>query len=163
MRGQFVFQFPNTPPIIIPNRVVDEGEESFLKMIFQGDVADVSLGGNFYIGLCEEVPDDLDTIASITTEPTGVGGYARLPVIRDGSVNGWPTISLVNGDYKVESKVVTFTATGADYSRSFNRAFLCNIVSGTAGVLFAYSGPLASPVLLLDGADFAVKYEFFLR
>lgn len=161
MRGQFVL-FPGTPKqIIIPNRVVDTGEQSFLQMIFQGSIADVALGGNFYIGLCEEVPDDTDTLATITTEPTSAGGYAREAVTRDAI--GWPTVQLINTDYMIESKTVTFTATGADFSRAINRLFLCNILSGTGGKLFAYSGPLANSITLLDGASLPLKYQFFLR
>ncbi len=49
MRGQFHISWGGNK-FIIPNRVFDEGEESFLKMIVQGDVADVALGGNFFIG-----------------------------------------------------------------------------------------------------------------
>lgn len=161
MRGQFVL-FPNTDrQIIIPNRVVNEGEDSFLRMIFQGNVVDVALGGNFYVGLCEEVPDEEDLLSTITTEPTSAGGYAREALTRDAT--GWPTVQLVNTDYMVESKTVTFTASGADFSRSINRLFLCNVLSGTGGKLFAYSGPLANSLTLLDGESLPLKYQFFLR
>lgn len=161
MRGQFVFN-PGTPQeLIVPNLITDQGEESFLKMIMQADVIDVSAGGNFFLGLCEETPGETDTLTTITTEPTSAGGYARQPFARN--TTGVPTIEQINDAYRSVSLQVTFTASGANFSRAIQRAFLTNVVSGTAGILFAYSGLLPNPITILNGTNLPVKYELFLR
>ena len=146
--------------IVIPNTVVDEGEESYLKMIFRADVADVSAGGDFFVGLCDQVPAETDTLTSITSEPSVSNGYARIALTRDGV--GWPTLDTVNGRKRILSKTITFTASGGDFDAPFSRACLCNVASGTSGILFSYSGALSAAVTLLDGVDFAMQYEVFL-
>lgn len=161
LHGQFRF-FPETlKEIIIPNLITDEGEESFLKMIMQADVIDVSAGGNFFLGLCQETPGETDTLASMTTEPTSAGGYARQSFARN--TTGVPTVEQVNDAYRAISLTLTFTASGADFSRAIQRAFLCNVASGASGILFSYSGLLPNPLTILDGESFPVKYELFLR
>jgi len=161
MRGQYRF-FPGTKrEIVVPNLITDEGEESFLKQILQADVIDVSAGGNWFLGLCEETPGEDDTLATITTEPTSAGGYARQSFARN--TTGVPTIEKVNEAFRGVSLTLTFAAAAADYSRSIQRAFLCNVASGTAGILYSYSGLLPNPITILDGTNIAVKYELFLR
>lgn len=161
LHAQYRF-FPGTKrEIIVPNLITDEGEESFLKQILRADVTDVSAGGNWYLGLCEETPGETDTLASITTEPTSAGGYARQAFTRDAT--GVPTIELVNDAFRGVSITLTFAASGADFSRSIQRAFLCNVASGTAGILYSYSGLLPNAITILNGADIQVKYELFLR
>lgn len=160
--GRFHVLLPGfAEPLVIPNLVTDQGEESFLKMIWRADVAEVASGGNWYLGLCEEVPGEADTLVSITTEPTSAGGYARQPFTRDAT--GVPTIEQISDAYRALSAQVTFTATGADFSRTFQRLFVTNVLSGTAGRLFAYSGPLPDPVQILDGQSFVARYESYLR
>ena len=161
MRGQFRFTLPNGEEIIVPNIITDQGEEDLLKMILQADVAIISAGGNWFVGLCEETPGETDTLASISTEPTSAGGYARQPIARN--TTGWPTISQVNDAFRGLSLQITFAASGADFSRTIQRAFLTNVASGTAGRLFAYSGLLPNPLLITDGNNLPVKYELFLR
>lgn len=161
LHGQYRF-FPGTPKeIVVPNLITDEGEESFLKQIMQADVIDVSAGGNWFLGLCEETPGETDTLTTITTEPTSAGGYARQPFARN--TTGVPTVEQVDAAYRAVSLTLTFTASGADFSRSIQRAFLCNIVSGTAGILYSYSGLLPNALTILNGASLTVKYELFLR
>ena len=160
MRGQFKF-WPGTPrELIIPNMIVDEGEESFLKMLMQGDVADVALGGDFYVGLCADSPVEADTLSDIATEPSSTGGYARIALSRDAT--GFPTIDQVGGVYRAQSKTITFTASGVDFDTAIDRAFLCNVASGTAGVLFAYSGALPSTRIITVGTPLPMQYEIYL-
>lgn len=171
MKGQFRIRIPSQydkqnnriiPPqfLILPNIVTKEGEDAFLKMVFRNDDTIVAAGANFYFGLCNQTPGDTDTLATITTEPTaGVGGYARLPAIR--TAVGWPTISVVNGRTKIETLLMNFAAVGADFDQQVSRLFMCNVLAGTAGILFAYSAPLDAPITILNGADIDVVYEFF--
>lgn len=161
LHGQFIFYPGTKKELIVPNLITDEGEESFLKMIMQADVIDVPADNNFFLGLCEETPGETDTLVTITTEPTSAGGYARQPFARNTS--GVPTIEQVNDAFRAVSLQLTFTASGVDFSRSIQRAFLTNVVSGTAGILFAYSGLLPNPITILDGTNLPVKYELFLR
>lgn len=160
MRGQFVLTFPNGEEIILPNTVVDEGEDAYLKMLFRADNSFVASGGDFFIGLCDQVPVEADNIAAITSEPGATGGYARLAVTRDAV--GWPTIDTVNGRKRIISKQITFTASGADFDAPFSRAFMCNVATGSVGTLFSYSGALSQAITLLDGQSFVMRYEIFL-
>jgi len=161
MYGRFIFYPGTKKEIIVPNIVTDEGEVSFLKMIGRADVVDVPSGDDFFMGLCEEVPADADTLTSITTEPTSAGGYAREPISRDAT--GWPVIGAVGDANRLQSLTVNFVASGANFSRTFQRAFLCNVVSGTSGLLFAYSGLLPNPIQVDDGETHSAKYELYLR
>lgn len=161
MRGRFIF-WPDTPhQLIVPNNVLDEGEDTFLKMITQADVADVAAGGNFFVGLCGNTFDETTTLATLTGEPSAAGGYARQAIARNNV--GWPTISVVNGIRRAQSLTVTFAAVGANFSTTFQRAFLCNVVSGTVGKLFAVSGALPAAIQVNDGQNFPMRYELYLR
>lgn len=162
MHGQFTFlNLPGHPPkFTIPNMIVDEGEASFLKMILQGNVVDVALGGNFYLGMTNQAPTETDILASITTEPGATGGYARKALARNAV--DFPTLFQSNGVWGLRSKLVVWTPSAADYDTPFTRVFLCNVASGSVGVLFSYSGPLLQETTPLDGVSVNVYYELFL-
>lgn len=161
MRGEFVFWPGEKRELVIPNNVLVEGEEAFLKMITRGTTTDVAVAGNFYIGLCGK-PFTNDTILStLPAEPDASGGYARKACTRDNI--GFPSITEVNGSWLAESKTINFAAAGADFSVSIWRAFLCNVVSGSVGKLFAMSGPLPEAHIVEDGETFAIKYRLWLR
>lgn len=136
-----------------------EGEESLLKMLFQGDNSIVAAGGNFYLGLCNQTPLKSDQLADITSEPAVANGYARQPITRNAI--GFPTIEQINNETRILSLVVTFSASGGDFSASFTRAFLTNVASGTSGLLLAYSGAYDTPILLEDGQSQQIKFEFY--
>lgn len=161
MRGQFVFWPETERQLVVPNNIMDEGAESFLKMIGQDDQTDVAAGADFYIGMCGKPFTTSDTLATLAGEPSGAGGYSRKAVSRDNV--GFPSITQENGIWKMQSKVVNFVAGGADFSVSIWRTFLCNVGAGTAGKLFAVSGPLQAAHLVVDGETFPVRYEIFLR
>lgn len=171
MRGEYIFWPLHRPTLdwaaiagrrkqlVIPNRVVDEGEEEFLKMIFQ-DVTTIAGGANWYVGLCNQTPAETDTLASISTEPSGAGGYARQALVR--SNVGWPTIGVAGGHKYIESATVTFSASGADFSVAFTRFFLCSPASGTSGKLYSFSGALTAALLIADGQSYAAKYRLYM-
>lgn len=141
--------------------IVTEGEEALLKMIFQDDDTIVAGGGNWYLGLCEQVPVKGDTLSDITTEPTSQGGYARIAIARNSTDFPTANIGQVGGETRILSLVKTFSAVGDDFSRTFDRAFICNVASGSAGILIAYTGQYSSPILLLDGNTQDVQFEFY--
>lgn len=136
-----------------------EGEEALLKMLFQGDNTIVAAGADFYLGLCNQIPVKGDVMADISTEPTVTNGYARKAIVR--SAIGFPTIEQVNNETRIVSIVLDFAAAGGDFSASFTRAFLCTDAAGLAGTLFAYSGAYSSPILLADGQNQQLKFEFY--
>lgn len=163
-RGEYLFwdlnKTKHQSPLVLPNLIPNDGETEFLKMIFQ-NVSAVAGGTNFYVGLCDQVPTEALLLSGITTEPTGAGGYARRPLIRNST--DWPTIATVNGHLCITSVPVTFTATGADYSRTFSRFFLTSAASGGTGKLYSVSGPLVSPLLILAGASYAAAYRLYMN
>lgn len=172
MRGQFKFWLPEhgdpdaKRELIIPNTVVNTGENAFLQMLMQGNNTIVAANSNFYIGLCglnlnaQGVLDKTVTLATLAGEPTNAGGYARQAVQR--STSGFPVLTQINGIWKATSAVVNFTASGANFSTLVYRAFVCSVVSG-AGTLFAVSAQLPTPQLIANGQTFPVQYEFYLN
>lgn len=162
MKGRFIIHPDTDRQIIVENNVLDEGEIAFLQMIWQARVADVAAGGNFFIGLCGAAFAENTTLATLVGEPTVTNGYARQPIARN--TTGWPTVSEVNGIKRAQSALITFTPSGGDFSASIQRMFICNVVSGTAGLLFAVSGALPAAVLItLAGGPFTSRYESYLR
>jgi hypothetical protein len=141
----------------LPNTVPDEGEEAFLKMLFQGDNTIVAAAGNFYFGLMGEAFDEATTLATLIGEPSG-SGYSRQGCAR--SAVGWPTMTLINGRWRIRSAQVTFTGTGAGYG-SVRRCFLCSVASGI-GKLFAISAPLSAAATVDPTHPLPFTYEFFL-
>jgi hypothetical protein len=162
MRGEYLIWDPakDVAPLILPNLVTDTGEEEFLKMIMQ-NVSAVAGGANFFIGMLDETPTETLTLSAITTEPTSAGTYSRKSVARN--TTGWPTVATINGHKCITSAGVTFTASGANFSRAFSRLFLTDQASGTAGILYSISGPLVSPLLLVSGQSRVVQYRLYMN
>ena len=157
MRGQFIITPPNGKKFILPNTIVAEGAEVYLDRIFRG----ASITG-FYVGLCNQVPDNADTLGDIITEPTiGVNGYARVNLAQNGT--DWPTIQTVDEESSILSKQVDFTAAGGDFDLAHSRLFLCSVASGFAGTLFAYSAAMAVETIVVDGVTWSAQYEMFLN
>lgn len=166
--GNFRIWFPdeagelNTdrePDLILPNSVTDVGEQEYLKMIFQ-DVTEIAGGANWYVGLCNQTPTEADILADISTEPTAAGGYERQALVR--SVVGWPTLDEVNGHTVIRSAEITFASLYDDFSASFTRLFLTDQATGTAGILYAYSGALTTARLIEADTSFVCQYEVYL-
>ena len=154
MRGQFILGGKT-----YPNTIVQEGAEQFIKMLLQN--AAIGGGGNFYIGLCGELGIAKDaTLVDLSDELGPAGGYARKLV--EHSAVGWPTANIVNTQGHGLTKIVNFAASGANFSAAYSRVFLCNVLSGTAGILFSYSAKIDPPVQINDGENQNIQYEFFL-
>lgn len=147
--------------LLIPNHVTDEGEAAFLKMIAQAAVADVAAGGNWYFGLMEDAHSEVLTLSDIVGEPSGAGGYARQAIVRDGV--GFPTIGSNNGIAFAETDTIAFTAAGADFDEAVWRLFMCNVASGTAGLLFAISSPFDVALTILDTETHNFNYRLWMR
>lgn len=157
MRGQFNLILSNGDKIILPNTIVEEGAEAYLARLFQG----AALTG-FFVGLCDQGPAHADTLVDITTEPTiGVNGYARQALAQNAV--DWPIINTQNEESFVQSKQVDFTAAGGDFDAAHSRLFLCSVLTGTVGVLYAYSAALQLPTIVLDTQTFSAQYQMFLN
>lgn len=157
MRGEFIITPPNGGKIIVPNTIVAEGAEAYLARIFQG----ASITG-FYVGLCDQVPDNADVLTDITSEPTiGVNGYARVNLAQNGT--DWPTISTEDEESFILSKQCDFTGSGGAFDAAHTRLFLCSVATGTAGTLYAFSAALASAVTVADGVTWSAQYKMYLN
>ncbi len=157
MRGQFIITPPDGPKIIVPNTIVAEGAEEFLARIFQG----ASITG-FYVGLCDQVPDNADVLADIASEPTiGTNGYARVNLAQNGT--DWPTIATQDGESYIESKQLDFTGSGGSFDDSHTRLFICSVATGFAGTLYSYSAALATAYTVADGITWSAQYQLFLN
>jgi len=157
MRGNFILPDQG---LIIPNIIPDEGEQAYAKILFQGDNVIVPAAGNFYLGLCGENVLETLNLTTLVGEPGVVNGYARKAITRDAT--GWPTISQINGKYRALSKVVVFIGSGGAFDTAITRFFLCNVASGTSGLLLAISGPLAVAKTVANSETYNVQYEVFI-
>ena len=146
--------------VVLPNNLIDEGEESFLKMIVRADVSDVAAGGNFYVGLMGSTFAETTTLATLAGEPSSAGTYARQAVARNSS--GWPTVEQVSGKFRAVSAQLTFTAVGANFDTAFSRTFLCNVASGSSGLLFSVSSPLTSALTVAIGSPLVMQYILYI-
>ena len=157
MRGQFIITPPDGNKIILPNTIVAEGAEAYLDRIFRN----ASITG-FFVGLCNQVPDNADTLSDITTEPTiGVNGYARQNLAQNGT--DWPTIATADEESSILSKQVDFTAAGGDFDAAHSRLFLCSVLTGSVGVLYAFSAALATATTVTSGTTWSAQYQMFLN
>src|SRR3990172_12017010 len=103
---------------------------------------------NYYIGLATDASLAENATLVSLTEVSGGTGYARQPV--ESSATGFPT-SQAQGtnDWETVTPQVTFTCSTGPWTGA-NTAFLCTVVSGTAGKLIA-SFPLAATRTLQTG------------
>lgn len=148
----------------VPNLVVQEGEIAWAKMIAQGDDTIVAAGGNYFVGLSGNTAavDPEAVLADITDEPTVANNYARKALARDGAGFG-ETVDLVNGQARIRSAEMTFSATPGNYDKAITRLFLCSVASGSSGTLFAFSAPLQVAIQITPSTPFVVRYELFMK
>lgn len=164
MKGRFIIFPGEDKELILPNTVVQDGEKAFLQIMLQGDATQVAPGGNFFMGLCganlnaQGVLDRTLTLATLLGEPPVANGYARQAFTRDAV--GWPIISLVNGVYRAQSKVVNFTAAGGDIG-AVARLFFCSVGAGNAGKLYAISAQFPVGTTIPNGITFPAQYELY--
>jgi len=160
MQGEYLIWLPKAEsPLVIPNLIPDGGKDEFYKMIFQ-NVTAIAGGANWYVGLLDQVPLAASLLTDVTTEPTSTGGYARQALVR--SAVGWPTLATINGRRALTSATVTFTASGAAFSRTISRLFLTDAASGTAGKLYSVSGAISTPLQLPNGQSINAQYRLYL-
>lgn len=163
LRGEFRIRRHGSDDVwaVLPNAIFDDGQDAYLKILFRGDNTIVPAGGNWFVGLAGNLVVDPDsTLADITDEVGVVNGYARQPIVRDAA--GFPTIEEVGVYHRAVSTIVTFTAAGGDFDKTFTRMFLTNASAGSGGLLFAFSAPLSSPKLIVDTESYDTQYIAYI-
>jgi len=143
--------------VLLPNTLMNEGAELLMKMIFQN--AAIGGGSNFYVGLCSDtITGKGMDLTDIVGEPVGFG-YARQVLALNST--DWPDPVTTNDVTKIISKTVAFTAAGGPFNVAISRMFLTNVLTGTAGILFALSAALENPLTVADTTTENFTYEFY--
>lgn len=123
----------------IRNILHDEGEQALLSAYFATAMSGYGAPpANLYFGLdARGTPAEADTLTSLSGEPSG-NGYARQAASTAGTgLSGQDFyINQPAAYYRADSKTVTFTASGGDWT-AVTQLFICTVVSGTAGKLIA--------------------------
>lgn len=142
----------------IKNTIVAQGGTLWLRAIFRGEA---TVPGSYYLGLSNAAYtfDNATVTLLAAGEPVG-NGYARKQL--QANTGDW-TVSEVNGVLQAQSKIVTFTCSGAQWTVAYTRMFLVDSASGNSGNIYAVSGPTPSPRTVLVGAGPSVQYNFWLR
>lgn len=136
---------------VVQNALANEGERLLLMTTFRSEEEPAI----FYLGLCNDTLVETDTLSDILNEPSG-SGYSRQAIERNST--GWPTIELSDGDYRLTSKYVTFTASGGDIG-PVTTAFLATSSDNT-GKLVAYASlPIERTILDGDSAQVRIKIK----
>ena len=157
MRLGFEYEFwlGDEQPRRTRNLITYDGQLALLQKIF-AESGGLYSGGNarttLYIGLCDTVPSRALELSGVTTEPEAtVGGYERKAwqIGRSASDN---TFRRRNDFAVIDGPVITFEASGADFSRTVRRFFMTTASDTTdTGILISVSGPLPEPVQIADG------------
>lgn len=152
VRGEFEYEYAGKK-LVIPNQFTNAGMLALLLAAFKGTAS------AWKIGLCNHNPADVIAAADML-EPDTTNGYARQAVDLLTAAN-WPNSGLVNGETYIESKTVTFTATGA-YNRPSSR--FCILIGATpgAGTVVAVSSAFPSGPVVIS-ANLSTKYRLFFR
>lgn len=135
------------------NDLADEGEALMLDSFFRN----LNNPSQFYCRLCNDTLEETDTLGSILNEPSGSGYIAKL--IERSNV-GFPVLELHEGDYRIISKEVVFSAVGGNIG-PVNTAYLATTADNT-GKLVAYK-ELSRERLILDGDSMVVQITIKLK
>jgi hypothetical protein len=144
--------------ILLPNTWVKDGASLALRRLFRGENVFATV---LYLGLTNA--SYTFDVAPLTTlaagEPVG-NGYARQAI--NTNTSDW-TVQEVGGVMQAVSKTCVFTCSGAPWTVAWQRAFLCDQASGTAGLVYAVSGPAPAPRTVNVGAGPPINYQFWMR
>lgn len=154
MRGEFRFR----NGLVVPNNISLVGAQAILESAFQ--LAE----REWWVALVSG-PPTLDMTEGDITEPTiGVNGYAREELTHDDT--GWPTIAVSGDQAYVESRLITFEATGGDFDAAIQRcALLTNDTYGAGQDILALSAPLPTEIVISPStleADRQFTYRVYL-
>lgn len=148
------------------NALFNEGEYAILDIALRGGPAPAS----WYLGLMNNTlsptPAKDSTLTTLISYELNSGanlGYAaRLPINRDDTVNGWPSLIITSGDYQVTSKTVTFSASG-NWTDAVRWLFITTngVVGDTTGLLIALA-QLSVDRTIVGGDTLSLTYNIKL-
>lgn len=90
------------------NIIVDEGEKALVDTFYRDNSSLYFSAPMFYVGLYQGNIAEDTILTTIPNEPTVEFGYSRQSIPR--TTLGWSTIELNEGDWRVVSQQVEFTA-----------------------------------------------------
>jgi len=142
-----------------------EGRAALLSLALRGnDTVPVAAGGNFYAGLCNTIPSDDVSYASLEEPTIGTNGYSRIAITRDDI--GFPVIGEDNGEPYIESKPLIFVPTGSGFDKAVTRCFIGLEQTALIGNIYSLSAPLPAALTLLASTDVAFRtftYRLYMR
>jgi hypothetical protein len=137
------------------NSLTQEGAEAFLETFFRNNATYAPT--EFSVRVCNYTPSILSTLNSILNEPT-TGGYTAQLLER--STTGFPTKDITSGgNYRLTSKIISFTASGADIGTVTN-AYM-STTSGNLGKLIAFRS-LSMTRTIKDGDTLTLQIKIDL-
>ena len=114
-------------------------------------------GDYFYIGLYRGTVIETTTLSTVPNEPAALYGYSRLAVER--STTGFPTLEQADdGNWRVVSKEVTFTASGGDIG-PVNGAFLCTSSDNSGAIMGAVAVGVERTIKAGDSSIVSLKFK----
>ena len=137
------------------NALADQGEETILETVFRKN--STYTPSAYYVRLCNSNLIETDVLIGISNEPSG-NGYS--PQLIEASTTGFPTKDTFEGDYRLISKEVVFTASGGDIG-PVSTMYL-STTNDNSGKLFAF---LSLPMIrtILNGDSMIVQFEVILK
>lgn len=120
-------------------KLIDQGENKILNILFGATAVDATLYLGLYLDTDE--PAENDTLSSIS-EVAGGTGYARIALTR----GTWNIVGDL-ADYAQQ----TFTASGGDWGDVYGY-FICDVASGTSGNLFFVEQFTSAPFNVTEGS-----------
>ena len=137
------------------NRLVDVGERAIVDTFYRDKAANYFGMTDFYVGMYNGSISESTVLATLPNEPTsGVYGYTRQVIER--SDLGFPTLEKHEDDWRVVSKVITYTAEGGDLG-PVNGAFLCTSSDNTGTLIGVLSFGLERTIIAGDSILLTVK------
>lgn len=120
--------------------------------------------GPLYLALVSGLPAADPDMTSFDEPSIGVNGYNR--ILLDDNLTDWPTLSELNNEQFLESKQVTWTATGAGFIQPVTRVILVNHETALTGKIILGVGA-AFPELVIGPStpsiDRSFKFRIYLR
>jgi len=150
--GEVIFEFKDRKNILC-----DEGEKAMVDTFFRKNASLYFSDDYFYIGLYKGTVVETSTLSTIPKEPAASYGYSRLAVER--SSVGFPTIEQdEDGNWRVVSKEITYTASGGDIG-PINGAFLCTSSNDTGALIGAVAAGIDRTIKAGDQSKLSLKFR----
>lgn len=140
---------------VVKNALVDQGEMILLTTFFRNTDQPAA----FFAGLCNDDLDETSTLTTMSQEPVqGVVGYTRIEIER-GPI-GFPTLEIYEGDYRIQSKELAWTAVGGTIG-PVRTVFLATSLDN-GGYLVAFVN-MTAPRIITDGSTLTVRFQIRLQ